>query len=143
MELSGSGYLMGYNPRYASYSQRYSRPQVNPYILLTALALLATGGIYGTWERGQAEHWKAQYSILQASYNSAALKAQQDAAKQEQQDEADNKKRAQDAIQEATDAKDKADKAKLAYEIKLKAASGEKDLPHQCSGVAIPAGLIP
>jgi len=106
-------------------------------------ALLILTAICGMWETHQANKWEAKYDALGYSYAQAALTAQEQAKAKEQADLANLQKQTDTALQQAIDAKAKADKAKTAYEAKLALAAKEGDLGHKCSGVQIPKELIP
>ena len=118
---------------------------MNPYPYLAGFLLLASLAVYAVWERGEAEHWHQQYSTLQASYNSAALVAQEQAKEKEKQDLANLQKQSQGAIEQAQSDKAKAQLAASTYARKLAQLSGKPnlDLPHQCANVTLPADLIP
>lgn len=116
---------------------------MNSYGLIGGLALLAITAGYGVWERGTAEHWKAQYISLQASYSQAAISAKADALKQETQDKAVIQEQSNKAIQQAQSQAQQAQNQLKSYQAKLAAAAMVKDLGHRCAGVEIPKDLIP
>lgn len=116
---------------------------MNVYGFFAGLSLIGAALGYATWERGTAEHWKAQYETLQANYNSAAATAKADALAQEQKDTAALKLQSSQAIQQAQTQASAAQSQLRAYQAKLKADAGMKDLGHVCSGVEIPKDLIP
>ena len=118
---------------------------MNPWALLIGLILFASSAIYGLWEHGVAEHWKAQYASLQASYNAAAVKIQQDALAQEAKDRIDLQKQADSAVAQAYRAEQESESAKSVYLAKLASLkkSNPTDLPHLCSNIPLPSDLRP
>lgn len=118
---------------------------MNPYPYLAALALIACMAVYAVWERGQAEHWHQQYSSLQASYNAAAIKIQQDALAQEAKAKIDIQKQADSAVAQAYRAEQESESAKSVYLAKLASLkkSNPTDLPHLCSNIPLPSDLRP
>lgn len=117
---------------------------MNPYLWLGGLILLGAVGGWGTWERGDAEHWKAQYASLQARYNGAAAKAAADAT-------AETNRRweaLQDQQQQAfVDAQQKAilaQSANTAYQAKLSVLAKQySDLGHRCAVTHQPKDTLP
>ena len=116
---------------------------MNSYFILGGLLAFAGIGSYAVWERGDAEHWKAQYATLQASYQTAAISAKADALKQEARDKAVIQEQSNKLIQQAQQGKQQAENQLRQYQAKLAAAAMDKDLGHRCAGVEIPKDLIP
>jgi len=116
---------------------------LNPYGFIAALVLLGAVASWGVWERGTAEHWHEQYSSLQASYQTAALKAESDAKAQEAKAAAENQERANKAVTQAYAAQTHAEAVKAQYNAKLAALAKSKptDLPHICANVPKPPEL--
>lgn len=118
---------------------------MNPYPFIAGLALLALVSGWALWERGNAEHWHQKYSSLQASYQTAAIKAQNDAKEQEKKAAAENQKRADEAVSQAYAAQTHAEAIKATYTRKLAQLAGKPnlDLGHACANVKIPSDLVP
>lgn len=117
---------------------------MNSYFILGGLLAFAGLGSYAVWERGDAEHWKAQYATLQASYSLAAQKAKDDAAAQEAKDTAALKLQTSAAITKAQSESLQA-KSQLALYLKKgnEVSKGKQDLGHACFSVVIPSEMVP
>lgn len=117
---------------------------VNPYIILALVLGYAGLGSWAVWERGDAANWQAKYSSLQASYNGAAIKAQQDAQAQEQLDLQNLAQQSTAAVGQAQLEKQQAQKQLVLYlQRGNEASKGKVDLAHQCFSVPVPADLLP
>lgn len=118
---------------------------MNPYAILGILLAFTGLGSWAVWERGTAEHWHQEYSSLQASYQTAAIKAQDDARAQEHKAEVENQKRADAAVSQAYAAQTHAEAIRATYTAKLSALSKQPklDLGHQCALTPVPPELLP
>ena len=116
---------------------------MNPYAILGVLLAFAGLGTWAVWERGSAEHWKAQYQTLQALYKTAAVAAETHAQAIQAKQTADLQRQSAIAIQQAQTQANNAQSQLRAYQAKLAAAATVKDLGHRCAGVEIPKDLVP
>ena len=118
---------------------------MNLYPYIAGLALLGLVAGWGVWQRGEAEHWHQEYSSLQASYQTAAIKAQDDARAQEHKAEVENQRRADAAVTQAYAAETHAEAIRATYTRKLAqlATQPKLDLGHQCALTPVPPDLLP
>ena len=109
--------------------------------LILSLGLFAAGFIGGWMTNG----WRldSKLSALQANYANAALVAQEQAKEKEQADLANIQKQSLGAIQQAQDAKDKAEANLTAYQKRLASIPKTADLPHLCANQPLPVELRP
>lgn len=109
-----------------------------------ALALMVAVS-WGAVERGNANSWHGKYDSLKASYQEAAIKAEQDAKAQEAKAAAENQRRADLAVTQAYAAQTHAEAIRATYTAKLSALSKQSklDLGHQCAFTPVPPELLP
>ena len=142
---------MGAHPNcYTWYSRRWEcygyeiREDCVIYNIYAAVALLIMLLALGLgMEYNSAHDWQNKYNALQTSYQTAALKATQDAQAQEAKDKAAIQTQTDKAIQQAQSQALQARNQLTEYQKRLKADAGMKDLGHVCSGVEIQKDLLP